>query len=157
MKTKILLTIFFFLVTLNLFAQKLYVPSAQGYVQLVDYIDNEQKDLSNYTGEYLFIYPGVDSKGSTDGDAYLVQLELSVSPDGKYVNTKHTLQIPEKEAVKTTTLTNPSVYGNTFSSDELTGKFVILKYKKKEVNYSAKGILKKHTKDNGYDFYEKTK
>jgi len=59
--------------------------------------------------------------------------------------------------VKTSSLTNPSVYGNTLSSEELIGKFVVLKYKKKDVTFSVKGILKKHTKDDGYDFYEKVK
>lgn len=157
MKSRILFLFIFSFLAINLFAQKLYVPSAQKYVQLVDYVEDEQKDLSKFTGDYLLIYPGTDAKGDSDGDAYLIQMQLYVSPDGKYVAATQTLQIPEKEAVKKSTLANASVYGTTFSSDELTGKFVVLKYKKKDVNYSARGILKKHTKDNGYDFYEKTK
>lgn len=157
MKTKILFFIIFAFFVSNVFAQKVYVPSVQKYVTLVDYIDDIQKDFSKYSGDYLFIYPGYDQKENTEGDAYLIQLELRISNDGKYVSGIQTLQIPEKEAVKTTNLTNPSVFGNTFSSDELTGIFVVLKYKKKGVTFSAKGILKKHTKDNGYDFYEKTK
>jgi hypothetical protein len=157
MKTKILLLIIFAFFANNLFAQKVYVPSVQKYATIVDYIDDTQKDLSKYSGDYLFIYPGYDQKENSEGDAYLIQLELRISNDGKYVTGVQTLQIPEKEAVKTTNLSNPSVFGNTFSSDELTGKFIVLKYKKKGVTFSAKGILKKHMKDSGYDFYEKTK
>jgi hypothetical protein len=157
MKTKI-----FFLIILGFFvstaySQKVYIPSLQKYTKMVDYIDDTQKDFSKYSGDYLLIYPGYDQNNNSEGDAYLIQLELRISNDGKYVSAIQTLQIPQKESVKTTTLTNPSVFGNTFSSDELTGKFVVLKYKKKDVTFSVKGILKKHTKDDGYDFYEKTK
>jgi hypothetical protein len=157
MKTKILVLIIFAFLSGNLFAQKVYIPSVQKYVKLVDYVDDVQKDLSKYSGDYLFIYPGYDAKENSEGDAYLVQLEMRISNDGKYVSAVQTLQIPEKEAVKTNNLSSPSVYGNTFNSEEWTGKFVVVKYKKKEVSFSAKGILKKHTKDDGYDFYEKTK
>lgn len=157
MKARIFFFILLSLTAVNLFAQKIYLPSAQKYVQMVDYVDDEQKDFSKYSGEYLMIYPGYDSKENSDGDAYLIQLELRISSDGKYINASQTLQIPEKEAIKTTTHTNSSVFGNTYSSDELTGKFVVMKYKKKDIVYSAKGIIKKHSKDNGYDFYEKTK
>jgi len=157
MKKGILFLIFLTFLSANLFAQKVYIPSVQKYVTMVDYIDDEQKDLSKFSGEYLFIYPGYDAKENSEGDAYLIQLELRISSDGKYVTANQSLQIPEKEAVKTTTHSNASVFGNTFSSDELNAKFVVLKYKKKDVVFSAKGLLKKHSKDNGYDFYEKTK
>jgi hypothetical protein len=157
MKTKIFFLVIFAFIVSNVFAQKVYIPSVQKYVTMTDYLDDTQKDLSKYSSDYLFIYPGYDQKNNTEGDAYLVQLELRISNDGKYVSASQTIQIPEKDAVKTISLSNASVYGNTFSSDELTGKFVVLKYKKKGVEFSTKGILKKHTKDNGYDFYEKTK
>jgi hypothetical protein len=157
MNTKIFFLIIFAFIVSNIFAQKVYIPSVQKYVKMVDYFDDTQKDLSKYSGEYLFIYPGYDQNENTEGDAYLIQLELRISNDGKYVSGLQTLQIPEKEAVKTTSHSNASVFGNTYSSDELTGKFVVLKYNKKDVTFSAKGILKKHSKDNGYDFYEKVK
>ncbi|MCX6164605.1 MAG: hypothetical protein NTU73_07040 [Ignavibacteriae bacterium] len=157
MKTKIFFLIFIGFLVGNIYAQKVYIPSLQKYAKIVDYIDDTQKDLSKYSGDYLLIYPGYDKNDNNEGDAYLIQLELRISNDGKYVTASQTLQIPEKEAVKTSNLTNPSVFGNTFSSDEMTGKFVVLKYKKKDVTFSVKGILKKHTKDDGYDFYEKTK
>jgi hypothetical protein len=157
MKTRIFFLVIFAFIVSNVFAQKLYIPSVQKYVTMTDYIDDTQNDLSKYSGDYLFIYPGYDQKNNSEGDAYLVQLELRISNDGKYVSASETLQIPEKDAVKNTNLSNASVFGNTFSSDELTGKFIVLKYKKKDVVFSTKGILKKHSKDNGYDFYEKTK
>lgn len=157
MKTKILLLIIVAFLSGNAIAQKIYLPSAQKYVKIVDYIDDVQKDLSKYSADYLLIYPGYDQKENSEGDAYLIQLEMRVSNDGKYVSATQTLQIPEKEAVKTTNLSNPSVFGNTFNSDEWTGKFVVIKYMKKDVSFSAKGILKKHTKDDGFDFYEKVK
>jgi len=157
MKTKILFLVIFAFIVSNVSAQKVYVPSAQKYVTMVDYFDDVQKDLSKFSGEYLMIYPGYDQKENSEGDAYLISLELRISNDGKYVSATQTLQIPEKEAVKTTNLANATVFGNSFSSDEMSGKFVVLKYKKKEATFSAKGILKKHTKDDGYDFYEKTK
>jgi len=141
----------------NAYSQKVYIPSLQKYTKIVDYIDDTQKDFSKYSGDYLLIYPGYDQRENYEGDAYLIQMELRISNDGKYVSASQNLQIPQKEAEKTSNLTNPSVFGNTFSSDELTGKFVVLKYKKKDVTFSVKGILKKHTKDNGYDFYEKVK
>lgn len=157
MKTKILFLIFFGFFLSNVYSQKVYIPSLQKYTKMVDYIDDLQKDFSKYSGEYLLIYPGYDQNENSEGDAYLIQLELRVSNDAKYVNAVQTLQIPEKETVKTTALTNASVYSNNFSSDEISGKFVVLKYKKKDVVFSVKGILKKHTKDDGYDFYEKVK
>jgi hypothetical protein len=157
MKTKILLLIIFAFIVNNVFAQKVYVPSAQKYVTVVDYFDDIQKDLSKYSGEYLLIYPGYDHKENSEGDAYLISLELRISSDGKYVSAIQTLQIPQKEAVKTTNLANATVFGNSFNSDEMSGKFVVLKYKKKDASFSVKGILKKHAKDDGYDFYEKTK
>jgi hypothetical protein len=157
MKTKILFFIIFAFIVSNAFAQKVYVPSAQKYVTMVDYFDDVQKDLSKFSGEYLMIYPGYDSKENSEGDAYLISIEMRISNDGKYVSATQTLQIPEKEAVKTTNLANATVFGSSFSSDEMSGKFVVLKYKKKETTFSTKGILKKHTKDDGYDFYEKTK
>lgn len=157
MKTKIFILIILLFTVSTVYSQKVYIPSLQKYTKIVDYIDDEQKDFSKFSGEYLLIYPGYDQKDNTEGDAYLIQLELRISNDAKYVNATQTLQIPQKEAVKTTSLTNPSVFGNTFNSEELTGKFVVLKYKKKDVTFSVKGILKKHTKDDGYDFYEKTK
>ena len=158
MKTKIFILIAVMLFSAgNIFAQKVYLPSLQKYVQVTDYIDDVQKDFSKYAGEYLFIYPGYDAKENYEGDAYLIQLELRISNDGKYVSGIQSIQIPEKESSKTNNLTNPSVFENSISSDELTGKFVVIKYKKKDVVFSAKGILKKHTKDTGFDFYEKTK
>lgn len=157
MKTKIFFLIISVVLVNFAYSQKVYIPSLQKYVKIIDYIDDVQKDFSKFSGEYLLIYPGYDQNENYEGDAYLIQLELRVSNDAKYVNATQTLQIPEKEAVKTSSLSNPSVFGNTFSSEEMTGKFVVLKYKKKDVTFSVKGILKKHTKDNGYDFYEKTK
>lgn len=156
MKTKIFFLIFISFFIGNAFAQKVYIPSLQKYTKIIDYVDDTQKDFSKYSGDYLLIYPGYDQNDNNEGDAYLIQLKLRISNDGKYVTASQTLQIPEKEAMKTSDLNNPSVFGNTFSSDELIGKFVVLKYKKKEVTYTVKGILKKHTKDTGYDFYEKT-
>lgn len=157
MKTKI----FFLIISLTfvncVFSQKVYIPSLQKYTKIVDYIDDVQKDFSKYSGEYLLIYPGYDQNQNNEGDAYLIQLELRISNDAKIVIATQKLQIPEKESEKSTTLSNATVFGNTFSSDEMTGKFVVLKYKKKDVTFSVKGILKKHTKDDGYDFYEKVR
>ncbi len=157
MKTKVLFLIIIGFFVSNVYSQKVYIPSLQKYTKIVDYIDDKQKDYSKYSGEYLLIYPGYDQNNSKEGDAYLVQLELRVSNDAKYVSASQTIQIPEKESTKTSNLTNPSVFGNTFNSEEWSGKFIVLKYKKKDVTFSVKGILKKHKSDDGYDFYEKVK
>lgn len=157
MKTKILFLLIFAFLSANLFAQTIYLPSEKKYVKITDYIDDIQKDLSKFSSDYLLIYPGYDAKENSEGDAYLVQLELRVSSDGKYVTAEQTLQIPQKESVKTDKLTNPSFYDNNFNCDEWSGKFVVIKYKKKDATFSAKGILKKHKKDEGYDFYERVK
>jgi hypothetical protein len=157
MKTKLFFLIIFLIFAGSVYSQKVYVPSLQKYTKIVDYIDDEQKDFSKFAGEYLLIYPGYDQNENSEGDAYLIQLQLRISFDAKIVIATQKLQIPEKESEKNSTLSNASVFGNTFSSDELTGKFVVLKYKKKDVVFSTKGILKKHTKDDGYDFYEKVR
>ncbi len=157
MKTKIFFLIIATFLVNTAYSQKVFVPTLKKYAKLIEQYDDTQNDVSKYTGEYLLIYPGYDQNEISEGDAYLIQLGLSISKDGKTVFATQILQIPEKEAVKTTKLSNPTVFGNNFSSDEMSGKFVVLKFKDKDKNVFVKGIFKKHTKDGGYDFYEKIK
>ena len=151
--------IFFFaviLISTSAFAQKIYIPSAKKYISIVEYTDDIQTDLTKFAGGYLLLYPGEDQNGISEGDVYIIQLEIKISKDAKTVSAIKLLQIPDKDASKKTILTNPTVYENVFNSEELTAKFVVIKYKIKDKFYFIKGILKKHEQDSGYDFYEKT-
>jgi len=78
MKTKIFFLIFIGFFVCNTYAQKVYIPSLQKYTKMVDYIDDTQKDLSKFSGDYLLIYPGYDQNENSEGDAYLIQMELRV-------------------------------------------------------------------------------
>jgi hypothetical protein len=152
--TILLLIIFSFSFSGNSNAQKIFVPSAQKYVVL-DYSDDTKSDLSLYSGSYVYIYPGYDENEQSEGRPYIFTLTIFCNKTGSEFTASRIKQFVGDDPLQNAKLSNPSIVGNNFYSDEITGKFVILKYTKSGTDYSVKGFFKKHKNDSGYDFYER--
>jgi hypothetical protein len=143
-----------FTVTRKTDAQKIYIPTAEKYVPM-DYKDDIRNDLSQYNGSYVYVYPGYDENDQYEGNPYIYTLTITSNRTGSEITAFRYRQFAVDDPIKNTPLDNPSIVSNVFYSDEITGKFVILKYVKNGRDNSSRGFFRKHKQDSGYDFYEK--
>lgn len=150
----LVLIILFFSYSGTAFAQKIYIPSAEKYVP-IDYKDDVKIDLSQYSGNYVYVYPGYDEYEQFEGKPYIFTITIKSNKTGSEISASHTRQYAIDDPIKSVPLSNPSIVGSAFYSDEISGKFVTVKYKKKGIQYSKSGLFRKHRHDTGYDFYEK--
>ena len=137
------------------YAQKVFVPAVQEFVTVESYENDIYEDLTKYSGDYIFVYPGYDEFDQSEGNAYVYLFRLKVTNKGADVKATRSRQNLGSDESKTKTLENASIIKNEFNSEELSGKFVIIKFKYKKLTKSASGFLVKHKSDSGFDFYEK--
>ena len=136
------------------YAQKLYIPSAEKYVR-IDYKDDVRSDLTEYNANYVRVYPGFDENEQYEGKPYIFTLAITSNKTGSILTASHFRQYAIDDPIKSVPLGNPSIVGNAFYSDEMTGKFVIVTYTNKGKEISVRGFFRKHKTGSEYDFYER--
>ena len=148
------LLIFTFTICGLTYAQKIYVPTAEKYVRL-DYKDDVRSDLTEYSASYVHVYPGYDENEQYEGKPYIFTLTIASNKTGSVLSASHYRQYAVDDPIKSVPLSNPSIVGCSFSSDEMTGKFVMVTYTNKGKEISVRGFFRKHKSTSGYDFYER--
>lgn len=141
MKNLFILLIFIVNFNFCISQNKIFLPSEDAWVTVVEFSDWIEDNQDNYLGEYKFVYALINDKGEVgDGDGYEEKIQIQKIA-GKLVAFSM-LNVEGWDETQKDTLHNFSINNNYLNSDRPNLKFVILSYKdKKKKLKKVKGIL----------------
>lgn len=132
--------------TPDLKAQEIYLTQNQVFANIISV---EEWISSDYSGVYVAGCPAMPVGDGTEADGYSVT--VNIEQNGININAFISGSYGEIE--ENSSLTNPIISGNNFSSEELSGEFLLLKCKtKKNKTIKTKGLLKNLS--GFYEFYQ---
>lgn len=156
MKRLIFISIFLLNFNLGFTQNKIFLPSEDGWVTVVEFSDWIEDNSDNYLGQYDYYYSLINDKGENEGgDGYIETIQLQKIA-GK-INAFRLLNVEGWDDVQKDTLHNVYIDKNILKSDRPDLKFVTLKYKdKKKKIKKVSGILDLDVEKMDY-FLEKVK